>query len=120
MRDIRVDRRKLLKIMRDNRQEHVSEFGKAQAKYRELMIAELDRRLADARAGGPIVRAFYLPEPEDHSEDYDRAIAMLEMEVRDEVELNERDFRSYVQNRWEWAMAWNETARAYGTKVMPT
>lgn len=120
MREIRVLRTKLLVILRANRQDHYAELVKAQAKYRELMIQELDKRIAEARQGGPILRAFMLPEPQNHTEDFDRSISMLEMEVREEVELSEAEFRRYVQNRWEWAESWNETARAYGTKAMPT
>jgi len=40
--------------------------------------------------------------PADHSQDYDRAICMLEMTVTENIEIKRQDFESYVMNRWSW------------------
>lgn len=58
--------------------------------------------LSDARSSKPIRRSISLPEPIDRTKDYDRVIAMLEMSVEDEVELEEHDFDRYVLDNWEW------------------
>jgi hypothetical protein len=68
-----------------NRDSHRHLFLKAQEGYRKLVIEELDRMLADAKAGRPIRRSISLTEPSDHTKDYDRVIAMLEMSVDDTV-----------------------------------
>lgn len=40
--------------------------------------------------------------PENHEEDYIRAISMIEMNCRDEIALREDEFNEYVLNRWNW------------------
>jgi hypothetical protein len=71
---------------------HRSLFLKAQDGYRKLIIEELDRMLAEAKAGRRISRSINLAEPVDHTSDYDRVIMMLENE-----------FDQYVRDRWAWS-----------------
>jgi hypothetical protein len=40
--------------------------------------------------------------PQDHSQDYDRAIRMMQASIYDEVELTVNEFDAYVLNNWEW------------------
>lgn len=113
MRDIVVKKEDLLNKVRVNRDAHRDIFLRAQEKYREAIIAELDRMLEDARSGRKISRFISLPEPEDHTEDYDRAIGMLEMELRGEIELTETDFAIYVLDQWAWRKAWASSTASY-------
>ena len=43
-----------------------------------------------------------LPRPVDKSEEYDRAIEMLEMSVDIRVTITSQEFRNYVQDKWDW------------------
>jgi hypothetical protein len=54
-----------------HRDAHRELFLKAQEGYRKLVIEELDRMLADAKAGLPIRRSV-TTEPSNHVKDYDR------------------------------------------------
>lgn len=40
--------------------------------------------------------------PEDHSQDYERAIRMMQASVFDQVRLTPQEFDAYVLNNWEW------------------
>lgn len=40
--------------------------------------------------------------PQDHSRDYNRAIAMMQSSVYDEVQLTVDEYDAYVLNNWEW------------------
>lgn len=102
MNTIKVNRHDLLEKLQANRKEHRDLFLKAQEGYRKAVIEELDRMLADARANKPIRRALTLPEPQDHTEDYDREIAMLEMSVDDEIEIHAQEFDMFVMDNWSW------------------
>jgi len=84
-----------------------------------LVIEELDRMLADAKAGRPIARSINLVEPADHTEDYDRVLAMLEMSVDDTVILGAEEFSQYVLDRWTWSRFAISTNKSYavGTPV---
>ncbi len=63
---------------------------------------ELDQMLADARAGKSIRRVVNLLEPQDHTADYDRTIAMLEMCVDEQIEITSAEFDCYVMDNWAW------------------
>jgi hypothetical protein len=113
MQEITVDKADLIEKIQANRDEHRSMFLKAQERYREAMIAELDRALQEAREGKAIQRAFALPVPEDHTDDFNTAIEMLEWEQGDTVILVHRDFRCFVQNRWEWEASFLRNTGSY-------
>jgi hypothetical protein len=117
MDNITVDKADLIATLRDNRDKHRDLFDKAQVVYREKMIEELDRALAEAKAGRKIRRAFTLPTPENHTEDFDTAIQMLEWEAEDYVSLSMRDFMRYVQNRWEWERSFAANTESYSSQL---
>ena len=119
MNTVKVKREELLTKVRSNRDAHRTLFLKAQEGYRKLVIEELDRMLADAKAGRPIARSINLVEPADHTEDYDRVLAMLEMSVDDTVILGAEEFSQYVLDRWTWSRFATSTNKSYaaGTPV---
>lgn len=56
--------------------------------------------------------------PEDHTDEYDKAIGMLEMSVDDTVLITHDEYRQYVLDEWFWkdrnlrALASSRTAKA--------
>jgi len=110
---ITVNKADLIEKIQANRGEHRSMFIKAQERYRDAMIAELDQALQDARDGKKIRRAFTLPVPEDHTQDFDTALEMLEWEQGDTIKLDQHDFLRYVQNRWEWQASFAANTQSY-------
>jgi hypothetical protein len=119
MNTVKVKREELLTKVRANRDAHRTLFLKAQEGYRKLVIEELDRMLADAKAGRPIQRSINLAEPADHTADYDRILAMLEMSVDDTIMLDAQEFNQYVLDNWEWSRLASYTNQSYavGTPV---
>lgn len=115
MQTVKVKRADLLEILTKNRQSHRGEFETAQAVYRQRMIELLDQRLADAKAGRAIKRYIELPEPEEHTEDYDRVIKMLEMSVDDIIEITQDQFSVYVMNNWRWSDSFASNTRSYAS-----
>lgn len=113
MNTITVNKEKLIKTLKVNRHEHQAIFDKAQEVYRAKMIEEFERSLAETKAGGKIRRAFSLPEPENHTEDFDTAIKMLEWDTSDEVDLSAGEFRTYVENEWGWQRSFAGNTEAY-------
>jgi hypothetical protein len=111
--EVLVDKTELLGVLRANRARHRDAFLKAQQGFRERAIAELDRSLADARAGNDVRLVVRLPEPQDHTEDYDREIRMLEMHQEPTVRIRASLFDQIVMDRWGWTAAFNATNSAY-------
>jgi hypothetical protein len=108
MRQIKVDKAKLLEIVRKNREEHGGTFEEAQKTYREVAIKALDEQLKAAREGQPFqLRVLVsLEAPQNHTADYDRSIQMLEMSVDDQIIVSEQEFQQYVQDIWGWSRDW--------------
>lgn len=111
--DVRIDKDELLAVLIENHERHRETFEKAQEGYRKRIIEELDRRLADARAGRKIDLAFRMPVPEDHTEDYEREIRMLKMETGDVITLSSREFDWFVMDNWGWKTGFTMSSSPY-------
>lgn len=118
MKQVRVDKAKLLAILKKNRDEHRGIFLEAQKQFRVVAIKALDAQLKAARNGKPfeLVRLSALAAPEDHTADYDRSIQMLEMSVDKEIVVDEREFQNYVQDIWQWSRDWAVSNMRYVSK----
>jgi hypothetical protein len=114
----KVAKEELLQILRSNRDKHKSIFEEAQQGYREAVIKALDERLADARAGRPVILRFGLVQPTNQTKDYDRAIRMIEMSSEDTIKLEEDEFSNFVLDRWHWKKQWISSNYGY-TKMAP-
>ena len=102
MKEVTVNKKELLDRVQLNRKDHRDLFLEAQKGYRKAVIKELDEMLKDARDGSPIRVQVQLVEPQDHTDDYDRIIDMLEMSTDEKIVLNSREFENYVRDSWDW------------------
>jgi hypothetical protein len=110
---VRVDRKDLLEKIKANRATHKDTFEKAMVGYRKRAIEELDRSLADARAGKRIRATLELIEPMNQTAEYDMVIAMLEMCVDKEVVIATGEFQQYVLDQWHWKAQFETSNAAY-------
>lgn len=117
MQKVTVKRDELLEVLNTNRQEHRAGFERAVEGYKERVVEELERNLADVRAGRVVRVYITLPMPEDHTKDYDQVIKMVEMSVQDQIELMNMEFQQFVMDDWAWKAGWTETANSYGARV---
>lgn len=102
--EITVMKKELIDKIRQNRDEHREVFEQALEGYRELVTEQLEKRIKRLQAGKKIEETLRFVIPEDHTEDYDRVIAMLEMDVSgDTITLEEDLYAMYVDNDWAWA-----------------
>lgn len=98
-----VSKESLLATLRTNRENHHTIYEQAYEAYCSQLITELEENLAAAKNRKRILRTHtMLPIPEDHTDDYDSVIQLLEMSLDEEIELNDFDVRKYVLDRWEW------------------
>lgn len=92
----------LLATLMMNREAHREQFETAMTGYRDKVEIELATRLTLVQSGKPFELYIDLEAPEDHTEDYDRVIAMLRWDKDETVMVTEKQFRNYVQNKWSW------------------
>jgi len=113
MRTVNIQRAEFVEKVTANRDAHRAVFEKALDGYQRRLVRELERRVADVKAGRRIDRYISLPEPSDHTEDYDRILAMAEMSVDEVIELGADDFARFVMDQWDWKQDFTETATYY-------
>lgn len=118
MREVKVKKSELLEKVRANRDAHRDLFLKAQEGYRLRIIEELDRSLKDAQEGRRVdLKVLAMPVPEDHTDDYDVVITMLEMEVDDNVIIDDHDIQRFVLDKWDWKVRAMTTNTAYAASI---
>ena len=116
MRTVMVRKKELTEILQKNREQHTEVFEKAYKKFRSAVEGELEARLRRIRHGKAVDLQIRLPEPRNMTDTYNRALQMLEMETRDEIELSEQEFQQFVQDDWTWKREFANTASAYGIR----
>lgn len=126
MRRVKVRKLDLINKVRTNRETHVTEYKEACAGYREQALEKLEeaadrlkRQLSALKEGEAIGLAaihFSLPLPENHAADYDQVLAMLEMSVDEEIELDDDSFAKYVMDNWDWRDKWEATKMSYNNR----
>jgi len=113
MHTVRINKEEFIVRVRENRDNHRAVFEAALEGYRLRMQTELERRLHDLRKGRKINQHLGLPEPEDHTDDYDRVLTMAEMSVDEIIELEADDFAMYVMDQWRWKQSFADSTAWY-------
>lgn len=102
MRTIKVDKAELLATIKKNRDNHRAIYEEAFEGYRKECIRILEENLKALKSGKKVIVAFYEQAPQDHTNDYNLVIRMLEMDVDTTVELDLQQFQNYVDDNWNW------------------
>jgi len=110
----------LLTSLKKNRDEHLAIVEEAQAKFRELAIAELDTMLADAKSGKGISMRLSLVMPTQHTDAFDNAIGLMEMTAKageTMIEIDADEYERFVRNNWEWSEKFRASNSGYSSRV---
>lgn len=113
MDQVRVKKAQLIETLRANRDEHAEQYQRAIEKYRERTLEWFNAQVEILKAGRDPQRSSPLPVPEEHTEDFDRVIEMMNWTLNDEVELSQMEFEQYVRNQWGWARTFTANTAAY-------
>lgn len=113
MKEITVDKNRLLDKLHTNRKTHREMFLKAQVGYRKTVIEVLDSMLKAARDDNEIRTRIDLMAPIDMSEEYDIAIEMLTEHVNDTITMTNTEYKCYAMDKWAWKHSVIETNSSY-------
>lgn len=117
MDSITVNKQNLIETLKTNRDEHQAIYAKAVLAYKARYVEEAkrfaDEAVRSAAIGARFVAFNYPPVPEEHTDDFDRAIQMLEWDLSDTVDLSTHEFAQYVQNNWGWAKTFTSNTVSY-------
>lgn len=98
----RIQKEELLRELEKNMSEHRAIFEEAVEGYKKQAVVLLEEYIERIKSGNMVRVQVALPEPSDHTRDYERTIAMINMSEDDVIELNEREFGQYVLDDWDW------------------
>ena len=116
MNSVKVDRKKLLKIVTDNKEKHVVDFKESVEDYKSAAVKLAEANLELAKSGDleKIARMRAVPQkPVSYEQNYTRAIRMLELSVEKEIDVEEDVFNQLVLDEWAWKNAFVASASLY-------
>jgi hypothetical protein len=61
--------------------------------------------------------AFAVPVPQNHAEEYEVIIRMLELSVDDVIVMDTAEVETYILDRWSWRQAFRESHMNYSSKL---
>lgn len=116
MNSVKVDRKKLLKIVTENKEKHITDFNESVEDYKAAVIKLAEANLELVKTGDleQIARCKPMPgKPVSYENNYTRAIRMLELSVDKEIDVEEDVFNQLVLDEWAWKNAFVASASLY-------
>jgi len=109
---------KVLEKLRTNKSKHVAEYDLAMKEYWKALESKLESMIERARSHKFDNNDFHirLGVPQNHEEQYDTNIEMLEMTSETEITLTEVEFRQFIRDEWDWMGDFKATVASYGKR----
>jgi lipoate-protein ligase A len=119
---VKVDRQRLLEVLKQNREKHSIEYAQAIKDYRVSLLQDLTAAVAalDVAATPQQISKVKVQfeAPENHDTDFREAIEIFEESVQEHIELDGDTFRQFFKNQWAWRARFQELAGFYNSKAL--
>ncbi len=118
MRSVKIDKKKLLTIVKENKSKHIIEYNESVEDYKSAAIKLASEHIELAKSGklSEIAKIKSMPQaPISYEKEYDRAIRMLELSVDKEIELEDDIFNQLVLDEWVWKNQFVSSSMLYKT-----
>lgn len=114
MQTIQVSKNDLREALITNRTKHVEEYEKALDGYFKAAEKEALKILEQIRSRtSKSYLGVNLERPSSYEEDYDTALEMLDWHQGEFVDLNQTEFKQYIQDEWGWKQRFVGTNSTY-------
>lgn len=110
---VRISKQEALDVLRKNRNQHRIIFLEAVEGYKTTATNLLEEHIKQIKKGKCPIVSINLPQPSDHTKDYDTAIKMLEMSLDSEVFFDDDTFTRYIMDDWSWKRQFLASNSAY-------
>jgi hypothetical protein len=108
-----VEKEEALRTLRENKERHRTIVQEARVSYASKAKALLSAKMDELANGKITALRFDLQVPEDHTEDYELAIKMLELHSHDHIEMSAADVRTLMMDEWDWMRSFLFTNARY-------
>lgn len=116
MNSVKIERVKLLDIVRENKEKHISQFDESVKDFiaAAKVIVAVNTLLVKSGDLNEIVKFSTLPpKPVSYENSYTRAIRMLELSCEDVIEIEEDVFNQLVLDEWSWKSNFSMNSTLY-------
>jgi hypothetical protein len=116
MNSVKMNRKELLKIVKDNQKKHVAQYEESVADYKIAVVklAKANLKLANTGDLAEIRKMKNrIDAPQSYEDNYTRAIRMLELSVEDVIEIEEHIFNQLVLDEWGWKQQFTAMSAMY-------
>lgn len=111
---VRIEKQKLMNVLTDNFDKHLTDLKDIKHERRGEILdhcRDLIENIRKDKEYQPVFKQY--PLPDDHSDEYRRAIKMVEFSVDENIELSERQFDELVMDNWNWKRGFELAKSAY-------
>ena len=115
MNSVKMDRKELLKIVKQNAKKHVADYEQSVEDYKLAVVKIAQANLKAAKTGDLNLFKFRaMPQtPTSYEDNYNRAIRMLELSVEDVIDVEEHIFNQLVLDEWGWKQQFTAMSAMY-------
>lgn len=116
MNEIKMDRKELLKIVKENLKKHLVDYAESVEDYKAgaLKVAAANLKIAKTGEIDKFNQIKSLPQrPFSYEKEYNRAIRMLELSVDSEIMVEQDVFNQLVLDEWHWKTQFVNAAMTY-------
>ncbi|MDD5650050.1 MAG: hypothetical protein PHF86_06505 [Candidatus Nanoarchaeia archaeon] len=115
---IKVKKVTVLEVLNKNLAQHEKDYEEALLGWIEKCKVALHNILDELNSdkARETVIDVRLPKPVSYAKEYQKAIKMVEYEVRDEVEISSHDFDKFFLDEWDWKNSFLSNTAMYNRK----
>ena len=100
--NVLINKKELLEMLKTNLELHKTVYKEAADNFQGNYASELLKMADIAVKENKFIMQVNLEHPENHEADYDAAIKMIEVDCRDQIELDFEEFAQFYMNKWHW------------------
>lgn len=107
MREVKIEKSRLLDVLKTNKKAHEDAFHEASEAFYKNFIEDLQsvtRDVTEKKSNYEGAMKIFREErpPLGHCDEYERQIRMLEFDTREVVDLTQEEFTKFVMDEWSW------------------
>jgi len=110
----------LLSKLHENRINHRRIVEEARDGYLKRAQTALEARMKQLASGEIVALHFDLQLPQDYTKEYDTVIGMLEMGTDTEITLSASEYRTLVEDEWDWLHSFLASNAGYSMTAVKT